>query len=493
MSARAALPALAAVAAVAIGLLVALGLAGCAHRGAADAQGPAVEAWFTTGDQSRLLQRDELPRYFNATTAAAAGTTTIEVDDTRRYQVMAGFGAAITDASAWLIQRRLNQAQRQALLEELFGRGERGIGFDLTRLTIGASDFSPRHYSLDDRPPGETDPELRHFSIEPQRADVLPVVRAARRINPQLQVMASPWSAPAWMKTSGSLIQGRLRPDMQEVFARYLVRYVEAAAAEGVDIFALTLQNEPAFEPEGYPGMRLEAADRAAVIGRHLGPLLAARGLRTQIIEWDHNWDAVQEPLAVLADAEARRHVAGVGWHCYVAESHLPNQSVVHDAHPDKDTWFTECSGGAWKPHWPETLPWMARTLIIGTTRHWARGVLMWNLALDENHGPRLGGCPDCRGMVTIDSATGRVTRNMEFYAFAHASKFVRPGARRIASSEGADGVDNVAFRNADDGSIVLVACNSGAAPRRLTVRHGARAFEVELPRESVASFVWRP
>jgi len=406
---------------------------------------------------------------------------------------MAGFGAAITDASAWLIRNRLSEAQRSALMAELFGRGERGVGFDLTRLTIGASDFSPRHYSLDDLPPGETDPTLARFSIAPQRADVLPVVRDALRINPRLQVMASPWSAPGWMKTSSSLIKGRLRQDMHAVFARYLVRYVEAAAAEGVPVFALTLQNEPLFEPDGYPGMRLEAADRAAIIGRHLGPLLAERGLKTQIIEWDHNWDAVQEPLAVLADADARRYVHGVGWHCYVAESHLPNQSVVHDAHPDKDTWFTECSGGEWKPHWPETLPWMARTLIIGATRHWARGVLMWNLALDENHGPRLGGCPDCRGMVTIHSTSGEVTRNMEYYAFAHASKFVRPGAQRIASSEAADGIDNVAFRNADDGSVVLVACNSGPAPRLAVVRHAGRSFEVELPRESVATFVWRP
>jgi glucosylceramidase len=474
----------------ALGLWLAA-VAGCAApEPPATSAGPAVEVWVTTGDRSRLLERDAAPRAFGAGVARGAA---IEVDDTRRFQTMAGFGAALTDASAWLMQHRLTEAQRAALIEELFGRGERGIGFDLMRLTIGASDFSRHHYTLNDRPPGETDLPLAHFSIEPQRAEVLPLVRQARALNPRLQVMASPWSAPAWMKTSGHLIQGQLRPDMHEAFARYLVRYVEAAAAEGVPIFALTLQNEPMFEPGDYPGMRLDRAARAALIGRHLGPLLERRGLATQIIEWDHNWDLPEEPLAVLADPQARRYVAGVGWHCYASDTLLPNQSRVHDAHPDKDTWFTECSGGAWKPHWPETLPWMVRTLVIGTTRHWARGVLMWNLALDERHGPHLGGCADCRGIVTIDSASGAVTRNMEYYALAHASKFVRPGAQRIDSSPGADGLDNVAFRNADDGSIVLVVCNSAPLAQTFTVRHRGRIVEARLPRESVATVVWRP
>lgn len=470
-----------------------VGACGSTATGPETTAGPAVAAWVTTGDKTRLLARDASATVF---AHQAARALTIEVDDTRRYQTMVGFGASITDASAWLIQNRMSAAQREALLQELFGRspGEGGgVGFDFTRLTIGASDFSRHHYTLNDRPAGQTDLPLAHFSIEPNRADVLPVVKRALAINPKLQVMASPWSAPAWMKSNASLIKGTLKPEMHDAFARYLVRYVEAYGAEGVPIFALTLQNEPHFEPDDYPGMRLEAPARADIIGRHLGPLLRQRGLNVQLIDWDHNWDVPESPLAVLADPVARPFVSGVGWHCYVAESNLPNQSRVHDAHPDKDTWFTECSGGAWKPHWPETLPWMARTIVIGTTRHWARGVLMWNLALDENHGPHLGGCKDCRGMVTIDSKTGAVTRNLEYYAFAHASKFVRPNARRIESSAGADGLDTVAFRNADDGSIALVVSNSAAAERRFSVRQGARAFDYTMPRESVATFVWRP
>lgn len=446
-----------------------------------------VQMWLTTGDKTQLLT-EQAPLSFDGQGPAAAQ---IEVDARQRFQSIVGFGASITDASAWLIHQRLNTAQRDALMRELFGRGPGQLGFSFTRLTIGASDFSRQHYSLDDRPAGQDDLALAHFSLGPQREDVLPVVKQALAINPALQVMASPWSAPGWMKTGASLIQGSLRADRYDAFSRYLVRYVDTMAAEGVPIFALTLQNEPHFEPKDYPGMRLEPAARAAVIGRHLGPLLKQRGLPTQIIEWDHNWDVPLAPLSVLGDGQARPFVAGVAWHCYAGVVEV--QATVHDAFPDKDAWFTECSGGEWKPHWPETLPWLMRHIVIGSTRGWARGVLMWNLALDENHGPHLGGCSDCRGVVTIDSTSGAVTRNMEYYVLGHASRFVRPGAQRIASTPISQDVESVAFRNRDDGSLVLLVSNAAEQPRELSVAQSGRRFRTTLPRESVATFVWMP
>jgi glucosylceramidase len=267
------------------------------------------------------------------------------------------------------------------------------------------------------------------------------------------------------------------------------VRYVQAYAAEGVPVFALTVQNEPNFEPGDYPGMKLTPGARASLVGQHLGPLLAQQGLKTQIIDWDHNWVAPQNPLAVLADPVARPYISGVGWHCY--EGDVAAQAPVHDAYPDKDAWFTECSGGEWKPDWAESLPWITRNIVIGSTRGWARGALMWNLALDEHHGPHLGGCNDCRGVVTIDSKTGAITRNIEYYALAHASKFVHQGAQRIASSAGTQGLDSVAFRNADDGSIALIVCNSASVPRHFSVRYGGAVLEYTLPASSVATLVW--
>jgi glucosylceramidase len=463
-----------------------LGLSLLAHSVGAPAQPmSAVQAWETWTDQTRLLA----PVEGIAFGSKAPLALNIEVDAKQRYQEIIGFGANISDASAWLIQHRLSPAQRQALLLDLFGKPP-GIGLSFTRLTIGASDFSLKHYSLDDVPKGQSDETLAKFSIDPMREDVLPVVKSALAINPQLRIMASPWSAPAWMKSNDSLIQGRLKPEAYGVFARYLGKFADAMQAEGLPLYALTVQNEPHFEPPDYPGMRVDSAARAKLIGQHLGPLLAKRAQPVRILDWDHNWDEPQAPLDVLADPVARSFVAGVAWHCYVGD--VAVQATVHDAHPDKETYFTECSGGEWKPHWRETLPWYMRNLVIGTTRAWAKGVLLWNLALDENHGPHLGGCRDCRGVVTIDSKTGEVTRNFDYYALAHASRFVRPGARRIASSSGEDRLETVAFQNADDQSIVLIVLNGAANSRQFSVSMGGRSFAHRMPGASVVSFVWQ-
>ena len=461
-----------------LALTLAAALAGMAHAAP-------VQAFLTTADQQHLLAPSEV---------AAPGTkaiTVIHVNPQRQHQRIAGFGAALTEGSAWLIRHGLKDEQRDALMRELFtreGNDGKGLGFEFTRLTIGASDFSRRHYSLDDMPPGQTDPSLARFSLDPERADVIPAVKQALALNPRLQVMASPWSAPGWMKTTDSLVQGQLRPEFYGAFANYLVRYVQAMQAEGVPIFALTLQNEPHFEPGDYPGMRMPPATRAAVVGQHLGPLLKAKGIKTQLLEWDHNWDEPWSPMSMLSDATARKFVSGVAWHCYAGD--VAAQSQVARHFPELDVWFTECSGGEWKPQWAETLPWITRNLIIGSTRHGARGVLMWNLALDPAHGPHLGGCKDCRGIVTIDPKDGSVTRNIEYYAFGHASRFVHQGARRVDSEGGAKGLDHVAFTN-PDGSTVLIVCNSAAVLRRFTVQAPGRRFAYELPASSVVTLVW--
>ena len=451
-----------------------------ALAGAANAD--PVRAFLTTADQQQLLAPSAVDK-----PSAKAGDV-IRIDPKRQHQRIAGFGAAITEGSAWLIRNGMSNTQRDALMRELFTREGTGLGFEFTRLTIGASDFSRRHYSLDDMPSGQTDPELKHFSLDAERADVIPAVKQALALNPKLQVMASPWSAPGWMKTTDSLVQGQLRPEFYGAFANYMVRYVESMRAEGVPIFALTLQNEPHFEPGDYPGMRMPPATRAAVVGQHLGPLLKAKGMKTQLLEWDHNWDEPWSPLSMLSDKTARKYVSGVAWHCYAGD--VSAQSEVAQHFPELDVWFTECSGGEWKPQWNETLPWITRNLIIGSTRHGARGVLMWNLALDPQYGPHLGGCKDCRGVVTIDPKTGQVTRNIEYYAFGHASRFVQQGARRVDSEGGTKGLDHVAFTN-PDGSTALIVSNSAAEARRFTVQAPGQRFSYELPASGVATFTW--
>lgn len=467
-------------------LLVA-GLCACAMPVSRD--GAWVESWTTTSDHRLALSHAEAPMRDAGRLAKDPARTEIVIDAGVRHQRMVGFGASITDASAWLIQHRMDARQRDALLRELFGREGDGVGFDFARLTIGASDFSRSHYSLDDPPDGRPDPELRHFGIAPNMGDVVPVAREVLAINPDLKIMASPWSAPAWMKDSGALVTGRLRPEHYDAFARYLLRYVDAMAAEGIPVFALTVQNEPDYEPKDYPGMRFNAPERARFIGHHLGPLRERTRPALQIFDWDHNWDKPEEPMAVLADPAASRHVSAVAWHCYGGD--VSAQTPVRDAHPDKDVYMTECSGGDWEPVRSGGLTLQARTLVIGTTRNWARGVLFWNLALDQDNGPHAGGCDTCRGVVTVDSRTGEVTRTDDYYALAHASRFVRRDAWRIGSTQTAGGIDNVAFENVDDGSRVLVASNSNDTPRTIAVRDGDRGFEHAMPAKSVVTFRW--
>ena len=447
--------------------------------------GPAAQVWLTTGTASKLLSR-EADVHFDSSVPPAT-LLRIVVDEATAYQEMVGFGAAITDASAWLIQNKLAPSEREALLQELFGRNP-GLGLSFTRLTMGASDFSLHQYSYDDMPAGQTDSSLAHFSIDSNRAYVLPVVQRALAINPQLEIMASPWSPPGWMKTTGSLIQGTLRPEAYAPFAEYFRRYVEAYRAEGVPIYAITLQNEPHYEPADYPGMRLEPPARAQLIGQYVGPLFARSGIGTLILDWDHNWDEPQSPLQVLSDSTAARYIAGVAWHCYAGD--VSAQTVVHDAHPDKDAYFTECSGGEWAPNFADNLKWFVRTLIIGATRDWAKGVILWNLALDDQHGPHTGGCGNCRGVVTI-AAGGAVTRNVEYYALGHASRFVRPGARRIASTSFAGDLETVAFRNPDDGSKALIVVNSAAQERTFAVLWSGQFFRYVLPAGAVVTFSW--
>ena len=454
--------------------------AACAN--ARPASMPPAWVWLTTADETQKLALQPAQK----AAGPASGTEAIAIDTSRHFQKIHGFGAAMTDASAQLLSELL-VAKRKALMAELFGRGLNGLGLSFTRLTVGASDFSTSDYSYDDTPGNLPDPELRYFSILRAQKYVLPRVREALAINPDLLVMISPWSAPSWMKSTKSLIQGQLAPQYYPAFASYLARTVESFGREGVPVSMLTIQNEPNFEPDSYPGMRVDPKQRAEIIGRFVGPTFKSRGIGTQILDWDHNWDHPEMPLGVLADPLARHYVSGVAWHCY--EGDVAAQSPVHDAYPDKDAWLTECSGGEWSPKFSEVLAWMTDKLIIGASNNWSRGTLLWNLALDPAHGPHTGGCTDCRGVVTIDPATGAITRNVEYYVLGHASRFVLPGAVRVAAVKRSAEVEAAAFLNPDGSRIAILHRKSGSGPVLISV-DGER-YAVELPDGSVATLRW--
>ena len=453
-----------------------------AAAGATAGAAPQAEMWLTTADAKQKLA----PQPMKRAVGPAAGDEAVRIDTSKRFQKMHGFGAAMTDASAQVMSG-LPAAKRRAIMTELFGRTNGGLGLSFTRLTIGASDFSTRQYSFDDTPGNVPDPDLRHFSIEPAKRYVLPRAREALAINPDLLVMISPWSAPAWMKTTRSLIKGQLVPEYYPAFAKYLARTVQAFSREGVPVSMVTIQNEPNFEPENYPGERVDPSQRAEIIGRYVGPAFKAQGLRARLLDWDHNWDHPEMPLAVLNDQVARQYISGVAWHCYNGD--VPAQSPVHDAYPDKDAWVTECSGGEWTPKFADVLGWMTDRLIIGAANNWSRGTLLWNLALDPAHGPHTGGCEDCRGVVTIDPKSGAITRNVEYYVLGHASRFVLPGAYRVATVKRGDSVEAAAFLNPDGSRVAILHRKSGDGPVAVAL-DGVR-YAIALPSGAVATLRW--
>ena len=467
--------------------LVAAGIGGLSPGAAHAASGPAVSVWETTADQSQLLA-PQAGATFNAGNGSASQTITVNPSTT--YQSMPGFGASFTDSSAWLVA---NSPQRSQIMTKLFSPTN-GIGLDFLRQPIGASDFSQSLFSYDDMPSGQTDPTLAHFSIAHDNAYILPVLQQALSLNPNITVMATPWSPPGWMKSSGSMIGGTLNSGDYQGFADYLTKFVQAYDAAGVPISLITAQNEPEYSPSNYPGSTFTAAQEASFIGSNLGPDLQKAGLSTKIIAYDHNWNDTSFPETVLGNSSAGPYVAGVAWHCYAGDPSA--QTTVHNAYPNKDTYFTECSGTqSANPAntFADSLDWQTENLIIGATRNWAKTVATWNMALNPSGGPSMN-CTTCTGVVTVDNSADTATYNAEYYVLGQASKFVKPGAVRIDSNTfGSGNLEDVAFRN-PDGSNALIALNADtSSAHTFNVDENGQYFTYTLPARAVATFTWTP
>jgi len=419
--------------------------------------------------------------------AAREPHLTIIINDAVRYQEIDGFGASLTDSSAWLIWNKLSESQRKDALEMLFSP-VKGIGLSLLRQPMGASDFALEDYSYDDVPSAQTDPELRNFSIGRDTKYIIPLLRQAIAQNPNLKIIASPWSPPGWMKTSGSMIQGALLPTAYSPLAKYFVKFVQAYEAAGIPIYAITMQNEPMYVPNDYPGMGMTAREQADFLANYLGPAFRDARLRTKIMVFDHNWDLISYPIQVLNDPKAAAFADGTATHCYGGT--VTAQNELHERFPGKDIWLTECSGGDWQTG--KLLQQQVR-LIIGATRNWAKSVVLWNLALDQNHSPFLNGCTTCRGVITVNDETqpSKVVPTVDFTALAHASKFVVPGAFRVESNSFEQGsLEDVAFRN-PDGSLVLLVLNSGSSYVTFNIAWGEKFATYKLASNAVATFRW--
>lgn len=446
-----------------------------------------AQAYLTRGDQVKLFNKEgDIP----IKPAANASWPVITIDTTITYQTIEGYGAALTGSSAYLMNRKMSSGARGTLLRELFDPNT-GIGISYLRLTMGASDFSLSNFSYDDIPTSENDFELQHFSFSQDTLDVIPVAKEIAEVFPEMTFMGSPWSAPAWMKTSKSMVGGSLRTDCYGTYAAYFVKYIQGMGQKGIKIDAITPQNEPLYYTASYPCMDMSSAAQLNFIKDHLGPKFVEAGLDTKIILYDHNWDHPEYPINILNDPDAKQYVAGSAFHAYGGQ--VSAMSTVHNAHPDKGLYFTEISGGRWATDFSENLMWNMQNIFMGTARNWSKNALLWNLALDENDGPQNNGCGDCRGVVTINSGSGVVTRNVEYYALAHFAKFIRPGAVRVMAKlgNGLGNFDAVSFRNTD-GTKVLVALNSNTDAKVFTVKHDKKNMSYTLPAKSVVTIVWK-
>lgn len=442
-----------------------------------------VSLWLTTPDKTALLARQTTPLSFGT---PVAGLPAIEVNDSKKYQTMDGFGFALTGGSAQLLMH-MDTRDRQDLLSELFGTGSQDIAVTYLRVSIGSSDMNDHAFTYDDLPPGQTDSELKNFDLGPDRTSVVPVLKEILAINPSIKILGTPWSAPAWMKTNDKLKGGSLKSEYYDVYARYFVKYIEEMKAEGINIDAITPQNEP-LNAGNTPSMVMEASEETQFIKQSLGPAFRQAGIKTKIIVYDHNCDRPDYPLAIFADPEAAQYVDGSGFHLY--EGEIAALTKVHDAYPNKNVYFTEqmVVDQPGDPTLHIASP--VKDLIIGAPRNWSRNVLLWNLAADPAFGPHTnnGGCPVCEGAITING--NQVTRNVAYYTVAHASKFVPPGSVRIESSTLA-AMTNVAFLT-PDGDKVLIVSNDGNGPQTFQIRYRGKSVTSTLSAGAVGTYVWQ-
>jgi glucosylceramidase len=415
--------------------------------------------------------------------SSSAGGTAIpvEVDASQQFQSILGFGGAFTDASCYLLSR-MEPAARNKLLDEFFGPN--GLQLSVGRTCIGASDYSCRAYTFDDSK--APDPELKDFSIEHDRAYILPMLREARVVSPDLFLFSTPWSPPGWMKSGGSLLGGSMRKQYFPAYAQYFVRFLESYRAEGVNIQAVTSQNEVDTDQDGRMPAALWGQEyEAGFVKEFLGPALRTANLDTKIWLLDHNYDLWGRVEDMMSDPEVFQFVDGVAWHGYSGQPDA--MSRVHDRFPTKNAYWTEGGPDVTAPDYTsDWAKWSGTYAQI--LKNWARCIVAWNLILDEKGGPNIGPF-NCGGVVTLDSNTRQLTRSGQYWAFAHYSKAVRRGARVIATKAPPSYAEHVAFAN-PDGSYVLVLTNSGDE-RDVECRFQGKSLPLKLPRNSVVTLRW--
>jgi len=442
--------------------------------------GKYASGWFTHADQSALLQ--------NKTTVIFNGNINnsfpvIEVDSTVLFQSVDGFGFTLTEGSAYLINQ-MNEPAKKKLLNELFGNQDPSARISYLRISIGASDLSKSVYSYDDLPVGNTDTLLNQFSLSQDSIHLIPILQKIIALNPTIKIMATPWSPPVWMKDNANSIGGKLLTKYYDVYARYLLKYIQTMKRIGITIDAITIQNEPEHGGNN-PSMLMTANEQANFIKHNLGPLFQKNNIQTKIVLYDHNCDHPEYPISILNDADARQFVDGSAFHLYNGD--ISALSTVYNAHKDKSLYFTEQWTGK-NGTFNGDLQWHVKNVLIGSMRNHSKVALEWNLAGDaayEYHTP--GGCTECKGALTISG--NAVSKNVAYYIIAHASKFVPAGSTRI-SSNNVGALYTVAFLT-PAGKKAIIVLNNGSKLESFNIQSTNHWFKNELNPGAVATFIF--
>ena len=480
-------------------LLAALLVAGCSGSG--DTDTPAEKetdrvdftSYLTTGDGKRLMEKGG----FEFGNPFGVGATTVTIDKTETFQTIDGFGAAVTGATAYNLMQMSSDA-RKAVLTEIFSRTE-GLGSSLVRVSIGASDFSVNdEFTWCDKA------GLENFAVHKEDSDWLfPVLKEIYAINPDVKIIASPWSAPLWMKcdnlsNKGAWYQwtsGQLNPDHYADYAEYFVKWIQTMEAEGFNIYAMTVQNEPLNRGNSM-SMYMTWQEQRDFIRTALGPAFKKAGIKTKILVFDHNYnyddisDQRNYPLNIYADEEASAYVAGSAWHNYGGS--VTELKHIASGAPDKEIYFTEASIGTWNYDFKKCLYTDFNSIFIQTMLYGGKGVTLWNMILDSDKGPHrgAGACSTCYGAMTMAKGGAITERTTHYYDIAHASKVILPGAVRVgASGSVPSGISYAAFKN-PDGSMAVIIANSGSSAANLVFKSAEEVF-ISIPAQSIASLIW--
>ena len=485
--------------------LSALLFAGCGGSGnEPEPATPTTPTAPTTGDVKALTTTDNRSKdltesFINFSTTDNMSPSTIRLKASEEFQTIDGFGAAITGSTAYNLLK-MQPADRAAFLKQTFSHTE-GYGMSYIRICIGCSDFSLSEYTCCDKE------GIENFALTDEETKyVIPVLKEILTYNPELKIMASPWTAPKWMKVNNltdlkpydSWTGGQLNPKYYQDYATYFALWIKAFNREGIDIYAMTPQNEP-LNRGNSASMFMGWQEQRDFVKTALGPKFKAEGIDTKIYVFDHNYnydnmaDQQGYPTKIYADEEASKYIAGAAYHNY--GGNLNELNAIHKANPDKELVFSESTAGDWNngANLQARLIDDMEQITLGTVNRWCRGAIIWNLMLDSKRGPnRPGGCTTGFGAVDINDDFKTIRRNSFYYIMAQMSAGVKPGAKRIGT-EGftKNGLTFSAFRNPDN-SYALVLSNKNSEDVRATVDDGSHHFPVTVPAKGIVTLSWK-